>query len=343
MDKVIADIEARIATWTFLPYENGEGMQILRYEHGQKYEPHFDYLLDKLNQQFGGHRIATILMYLSNVKRGGETVFPNSDPTLSQPKDESWSECAKMGYAVKPKKGDALLFFNLLPNATIDNRSLHGSCPVIEGEKWSATKWIHDKVIADIEARIATWTFLPYENGEDMQILHYEDGQKYEPHFDYLLDKFNQQFGGHRIATVLMYLSNVKKGGETVFPNSDPTLSQPKDESWSECAKMGYAVKPKKGDALLFFNLLPNATIDTRSLHGSCPVIEGEKWSATKWIHVRDFDNSFKQVYSENCKDENEECSMWAKIGECEKNPLYMVGSGTIKGHCMKSCNACSS
>ncbi|XP_019419538.1 PREDICTED: probable prolyl 4-hydroxylase 6 [Lupinus angustifolius] len=200
-----------------------------------------------------------------------------------------------------------------------------------------------DKVIADIEARIATWTFLPYENGEDMQILHYEDGQKYEPHFDYLLDKFNQQFGGHRIATVLMYLSNVKKGGETVFPNSDPTLSQPKDESWSECAKMGYAVKPKKGDALLFFNLLPNATIDTRSLHGSCPVIEGEKWSATKWIHVRDFDNSFKQVYSENCKDENEECSMWAKIGECEKNPLYMVGSGTIKGHCMKSCNACSS
>ncbi|XP_019419525.1 PREDICTED: probable prolyl 4-hydroxylase 6 [Lupinus angustifolius] len=200
-----------------------------------------------------------------------------------------------------------------------------------------------DKVIADIEARIATWTFLPYENGEGMQILRYEHGQKYEPHFDYLLDKLNQQFGGHRIATILMYLSNVKRGGETVFPNSDPTLSQPKDESWSECAKMGYAVKPKKGDALLFFNLLPNATIDNRSLHGSCPVIEGEKWSATKWIHVRDFDNSFKQVYSVNCKDENEECSMWAKIGECEKNSLYMVGSETIKGHCMKSCNACSS
>ncbi|CAL0308309.1 unnamed protein product [Lupinus luteus] len=200
-----------------------------------------------------------------------------------------------------------------------------------------------DKVVADIEARIATWTFLPYENGEHMQILHYEHGQKYEPHHDYLLDEYNQQFGGHRIATVLMYLSNVKKGGETVFPNSYPTLSQPKDESWSECAKMGYAVKPRKGDALLFFSLLPNATIDTRSLHGSCPVIEGEKWSATKWIHVRDFDNSYKQVYSGNCNDENKKCSIWAKVGECEKNPLYMVGNGTIKGHCMKSCNLCSS
>ncbi|KAF1869649.1 hypothetical protein Lal_00017224, partial [Lupinus albus] len=200
-----------------------------------------------------------------------------------------------------------------------------------------------DKVIAAIEARIATWTFLPYENGENMQILHYEKSQKYEPHFDYLLDKYNQQFGGNRVATVLMYLSNVEKGGETVFPESDPTLFQPKDESWSECAQMGYAVKPKKGDALLFFSLLPNTTIDTRSLHGSCPVIEGEKWSATKWIHLGDFDNSYKQIYSQKCSDENEKCSMWAKLGECEKNPLYMVGSETVKGQCRKSCNVCSS
>lgn len=54
-----------------------------------------------------------------------------------------------------------------------------------------------------------------------MQILHYENGQKYEPHFDYFHDKANQQLGGHRIATVLMYLSDVVKGGETVFPNSE--------------------------------------------------------------------------------------------------------------------------
>ena len=51
-----------------------------------------------------------------------------------------------------------------------------------------------------------------------MQILHYENGQKYEPHFDFFHDQVNQQLGGHRIAIVLMYLSNVKKGGENVFP-----------------------------------------------------------------------------------------------------------------------------
>ena len=59
------------------------------------------------------------------------------------------------------------------------------------------------------------------ENGESIQILHYEHGEKYEPHFDYFHDKANQVMGGHRIATVLMYLSHVEKGGETIFPNSE--------------------------------------------------------------------------------------------------------------------------
>ncbi|KAK7266262.1 hypothetical protein RIF29_18904 [Crotalaria pallida] len=201
-----------------------------------------------------------------------------------------------------------------------------------------------DEIVADIEARIATWTFLPIENGESMQILHYEHGQKYEPHYDYFHDKANQVMGGHRVATVLMYLSSVGKGGETIFPNSMERFVQQKDESWSECAKKGYAVKPEKGDALLFFSLQLDATPDTRSLHGSCPVIDGEKWSATKWIHVSNFEKPFRQrAISEGCSDENENCPKWAKIGECQKNPLYMIGNDEVKGFCMKSCNVCTS
>ncbi|KAE9604945.1 putative procollagen-proline 4-dioxygenase [Lupinus albus] len=153
-----------------------------------------------------------------------------------------------------------------------------------------------DEIITEIEDRIATWTFLPIGNGEPIQVLRYEHGQKYEPHFDFFSDKYNLQFGGNRVATVLMYLSNVGKGGETVFPNTESSLLQLKDESLSECAKMGYAVKPIKGDALLFFSLRPNATVDIKSLHGSCPVIEGEKWSATKWIHASNFDIPFKKL-----------------------------------------------
>ncbi|KAL8038646.1 hypothetical protein ABFX02_11G121700 [Erythranthe guttata] len=199
-----------------------------------------------------------------------------------------------------------------------------------------------DEIISGIEERIAAWTFLPIENGEAMQILHYENGQKYEPHFDYFHDKANQKLGGHRVATVLMYLSNVDKGGETVFPYSQAKDTQAKGDDWSECAKEGYAVKPRKGDALLFFGLHPNATTDPSSLHGSCPVIEGEKWSATKWIHVRSFDIPPRRR-DLGCIDENPNCSDWALSGECEKNPLYMVGTEVDWGFCRKSCKVCSS
>ncbi|XP_022134044.1 probable prolyl 4-hydroxylase 7 [Momordica charantia] len=198
-----------------------------------------------------------------------------------------------------------------------------------------------DEIVAAVEARIAAWTFLPAENGESIQILHYENGQKYEPHFDYFHDKVNQELGGHRVATVLMYLSNVEKGGETIFPNSEFKESQEKDDSWSDCARKGYAVKAKKGDALLFFSLHLDATTDVKSLHGSCPVIEGEKWSATKWIHVRSFEKPTRPSRRLDCVDENENCASWAKRGECKKNPTYMVGSESALGYCRKSCQAC--
>ncbi|GFS31029.1 oxoglutarate/iron-dependent oxygenase [Actinidia rufa] len=194
-----------------------------------------------------------------------------------------------------------------------------------------------DEVVARIESRLASWTFLPEENGEAMQILHYEHGQKYEPHFDYFHDKANQELGGHRVATVLMYLSDVKRGGETIFPNSEAKDTQPKEDNWSDCAKNGYAVKPNKGDALLFFSLHLDATTDPLSLHGSCPVIEGEKWSATKWIHVRSFDKTAKPE-NEDCIDDNVHCVQWAANGECKRNPVYMVGSNDSLGYCRKSC-----
>lgn len=103
------------------------------------------------------------------------------------------------------------------------------------------------------------------------------------------------------------------------------------------------AVKPQKGDALLFFSLHPDATTDSDSLHGSCPVIEGEKWSATKWIHVRSFDRSESQVRGDGCTDNNHLCPGWAALGECQKNHLYMVGSKTSPGFCRKSCKVCDS
>ncbi|KAG8098639.1 hypothetical protein GUJ93_ZPchr0013g35507 [Zizania palustris] len=194
-----------------------------------------------------------------------------------------------------------------------------------------------DPVVSAIEERIAAWSLLPEENAENIQILRYEHGQRYDPHFDYFHDKVNQLQGGHRYATVLMYLSTVEKGGETVFPDAEGWETQLKDDSFSDCAKRAW-----QGDAVLFFSLEADGTPDPLSLHGSCPVIEGEKWSAPKWIHVRSYDNPSSMTQSEECSDLSENCAAWAASGECDNNVIYMIGTKDSPGQCQKSCDACS-
>ncbi|QCD91151.1 prolyl 4-hydroxylase [Vigna unguiculata] len=147
-----------------------------------------------------------------------------------------------------------------------------------------------DKIVRKIEKKIADFTFIPVEHGEGLQVLHYEVGQKYEPHYDYFLDDFNTKNGGQRIATVLMYLTDVEEGGETVFPAAKGNFSSvPWWNELSDCGKKGLSIKPKRGDALLFWSMKPDAALDPSSLHGGCPVIKGNKWSSTKWIRVNEY------------------------------------------------------
>ena len=128
-----------------------------------------------------------------------------------------------------------------------------------------------DDVVSAIEKRIAHVTLIPEENGESLQILKYVDGQKYEPHTDYFHDKVNADpaHGGQRLATVLMYLTTPEEGGETVFPHATPKV---KGDQWSTCAKQGLAVKATRGNALLFYGMRPDGSLDVKSTHGSCPV-----------------------------------------------------------------------
>jgi hypothetical protein len=39
----------------------------------------------------------------------------------------------------------------------------------------------------------------------------------------------------------------------------------------------------------MFYSLKPDGELDPTSLHGSCPTLAGNKWSATKWIHIGPF------------------------------------------------------
>ncbi|KAL6209945.1 hypothetical protein ACLB2K_020884 [Fragaria x ananassa] len=85
---------------------------------------------------------ASFLLYLSDVEGGGETMFPFENGSNMDIRYD-YKKC--IGLKVKPRQGDGLLFYSVLPNGTIDQTSLHGSCPVIRGEKWVATKWIRNQ------------------------------------------------------------------------------------------------------------------------------------------------------------------------------------------------------
>ena len=122
-------IEARIAELTHWPLVNGEGLQVLRYRPGAEYKPHYDYFdpaqpgTPKILKR-GGQRVATLVMYLNTPTRGGATTFPD------------------VKLEVAPIKGNAVFFSYDRPHPM--TRSLHGGAPVVEGEKWVATKWLRE-------------------------------------------------------------------------------------------------------------------------------------------------------------------------------------------------------
>ncbi|XP_010271954.1 PREDICTED: probable prolyl 4-hydroxylase 9 [Nelumbo nucifera] len=135
-------IEQKIAKVTMIPWTHGEAFNILRYEVGQKYNSHYDVFNPAEYGPQKSQRIASFLLYLSDVEEGGETMFPFENG-LNMDGGYDYKKC--IGLKVKPRRGDGLLFYSVFPNGTIDQTSLHGSCPVIKGEKWVATKWIRDQ------------------------------------------------------------------------------------------------------------------------------------------------------------------------------------------------------
>ncbi|KAK6125287.1 hypothetical protein DH2020_040976 [Rehmannia glutinosa] len=152
---ILDQIDAKIAKATMIPKSHGESYNVLRYEIGQRYQSHYDAFNPAEYGPQKSQRVASFLLYLSDVEEGGETMFPFEN---GQNMDSNYDFRKCIGLKVKPRRGDGLLFYSLFPNGTIDpvsgsavslclpgNTSLHGSCPVIKGEKWVATKWIRDQ------------------------------------------------------------------------------------------------------------------------------------------------------------------------------------------------------
>ncbi|OXA64987.1 Prolyl 4-hydroxylase subunit alpha-1 [Folsomia candida] len=138
----------------------------------------------------------------------------------------------------------------------------------------AAYSWFKDQDIPQvpISRRIELITGLNVA----LQVAAYAFGGHVELHFDSKgPDDPNPDPKGDRVTTFLIYLNDVSVAGLTTFP------------------KLGFAVKPVKGSAVLWYTNTPNGPVDKWTLHGACPLISGHKWIATKWTHSNE--NIFKR------------------------------------------------
>ena len=130
-NELIRRVESRIAALLRWPLDHGEGLQVLRYKPGAEYQPHYDYFDPNHVStpgilKRGGQRVGTLVMYLNTPVAGGSTIFPD------------------IGLDVAPVKGNAVFFSYDRPHAA--TQTLHGGSPVLNGEKWVATKWLRQGV-----------------------------------------------------------------------------------------------------------------------------------------------------------------------------------------------------
>ena len=125
-DPVTQQIMARISDLIDIPETNSEHLQLLKYEEGQYYHVHHDYI-DYHTRRQHGVRILTVFLYLNDVEAGGGTNFD------------------QLNITVLPKRGRALLWPSVLNDHPDDKdpRMTHQALPVERGIKYAANAWFH--------------------------------------------------------------------------------------------------------------------------------------------------------------------------------------------------------
>jgi prolyl 4-hydroxylase len=150
---------------------------------------------------------------------------------------------------------------------------------IVSGDRSSSGMFFRlqeNALVARLDRRISELMNLPIENGEGIQILHYPAGAQSAPHFDFLVpsnpaNRESLSRSGQRVSTLVTYLNDVERGGETVFPQA------------------GWTISAQRGSAVYFEYCNSLDQLDHASLHAGNPVERGEKWVATKWMRQRRF------------------------------------------------------
>jgi prolyl 4-hydroxylase len=125
-DPVVQNVMNRMGRILGIPPNNSEDLQMLRYEVGQFYNSHHDYIGHQRDRQCGP-RILTVFMYLNEVEAGGGTRFTDLDMT------------------VVPQVGRVLIWPSVYDSDPMnkDPRLTHEALPVEAGIKYGANGWIH--------------------------------------------------------------------------------------------------------------------------------------------------------------------------------------------------------
>jgi len=119
---------------TELPIDNQESVCIVRYEEGEEYKVHQDYLDhtgsgrtndDETQKELsrGGDRAYTVMFYLNDDIEEGGTFFTSP------------------GIEIRPKTGRCVVWKNYI-DGKVNTRSSHAGLPVKKGLKYIAVKWV---------------------------------------------------------------------------------------------------------------------------------------------------------------------------------------------------------
>lgn len=131
-DAVIQSLDLRVAAALGHPAENGEGFALLRYQVGQEYRPHCDWIdpqreATRADLARWGQRVATCVVYLNDSFEGGHTAFP------------------ELGLEFRGGVGDAFCWANVRADGSVEPRTLHTGRPPTQGMKFLLSKWMRDR------------------------------------------------------------------------------------------------------------------------------------------------------------------------------------------------------
>lgn len=167
-DPVLQRLRERLIALTHLPrliVETSEQMQVVHYTVGGHYHCHLDTDPEQHNATCCHFthmsdnscrlcRYLTLLYFLNEVPEGGATAFPSAhmEGDLNYDDFQATGLCnlsaqCEAGIVVKPKMGSAVLWYSHFLDdegqlGKVDNKTMHGGCDVIKGEKWIANNWI---------------------------------------------------------------------------------------------------------------------------------------------------------------------------------------------------------